>query len=96
MPLNGHNILIVEAEIGPFVVALQHGLEACGADSLVARGPEEALVRAREFSFTAVIAHRDLAEFEDQLSLPTLLYSSNEAEREADAIVARLKRRLSI
>ncbi|MBX9587703.1 MAG: hypothetical protein K2X43_00270 [Hyphomonadaceae bacterium] len=95
MPLQGHNILIVDPDIDGFVNDLQRLLGDAGADTLVTRDLPTARRRSETFEFTAVVARSDLSEIKDHVTLPTLLYGTRGAERNAGAVVRRLKRRLS-
>ena len=52
--LSGHTILIVEDK--PILALnLQIALEAAGAEAVIVRGPQEALARLRQFTFSAAI-----------------------------------------
>lgn len=67
--LSGHIVLIVEDQ--PILaVNLQIALEEAGADTVVARGPQEALAWLRQTAFSAVVIdprHRTLVrQFERQ------------------------------
>lgn len=70
-------------------------LANAAAESLVARDLETALRRAEIFVFTVVVASIDQAAIKDHLTLPTLLYGTVDAERDANSILVRLTRRLS-
>ena len=94
MPLEGKTILIVESEIGPFVISLQQALEGVGAQSVVAREGSEALERCNQIQFSAVLLNEEHKEIENEITargLPVMVYSQVSA---ALAIVAALRVRL--
>jgi len=95
MPLTGHNILIVETEIGPFVLSLQRTLEAAGAETLVARDLRTARLRTNEFEFTGVVASNEHAAIKEAVDLRTVCYGSGATERDPRAILAALARLLA-
>ena len=95
MPLTGHNILVVESEIGPFVTPLQRSLEAAGAETMVARNLAVALLRIDEFAFTAVVPSKDYAVIKERVEVPVVVYGSRDVEREPQTIVAELARQLA-
>ena len=79
MPLTGHNILIVESEIGFFARELQNALEAAGAQTLMVRSVLVALVRMEEWKFTAVVASKEHADIKARVKLPVLSVICNSA-----------------
>jgi DNA-binding NtrC family response regulator len=54
--LSGHIILIVEDQ-PVLALNLQIALEEAGAEAIVARGPQEACARLRQFAFSAALIH---------------------------------------
>jgi len=73
MTLRGHSILIVESDDASFVRSLQTAIKRTGAESVVARDREAALVRAKRFKFSAAVINADHLELVDQLGIPVLL-----------------------
>jgi hypothetical protein len=67
-------ILIVESEIGPFVLELQRMLGRAGAKTLVARDVPTALLRNREFEFTAAAVNAEHEALTSAMDIPTLVY----------------------
>ena len=69
--LSGQIILIVEDQ-PMLALNLQVALEEAGAETIVARGPRDALARVRQFAFSAAIidpGQRALARELEQLGL---------------------------
>jgi hypothetical protein len=93
--LQGHSILIVEPEVGPFIARLQAAVDDLGAETLVVRDPTAALERCERFSFSAALVNTDHRPLLDELTarnIPALLYIRAEGP---NAIVGSLGRMLS-
>jgi hypothetical protein len=96
MSLDGATILIVEPEIGTFVISLQEALEAVGAQSIVVRDATEAQRRCYELKFSAALLNAEHREIEDDLAargLPVMRYAKLSSPR---AIIAALRLGLRI
>ena len=94
MPFDGAKILIVDSEIGTFIISLRQALEAVGAESVVARDTAEVEQRCHQFQFSAVLLNEEHEQIEDELSakgLPVHVYSKVSTPR---AIITALQLRL--
>lgn len=91
----GHIILIVESEIGPFDLELQRALVDAGAETLVARDVPTALLRHRQFEFTAAVVNVEHAALNEGVDIRTLIYGTDEVGRSPATIVAHLSRLLA-
>lgn len=87
--MHGHAILIVEPEIGRFVLDLQTALEKAGAEPLVARDLNSALMRIEQFDYAAAVIRYDptvqplIARLCEELRVPVLVYGAAPSPFEA-------------
>ena len=95
MLLQNHVVLIVESDIGPFVLALQAAMEQAGAETLVARDPASAMERKQRFQFSAAAVNVEHRSLISELGIPTLFYGSGETPPAPTAIVSGLVRLLA-
>ena len=93
MPLRGHNILIVEG-CEPRREDLQRALEAAGAETLAAQNLEDAVRRAREYEFTAVVANQGHDTINQHVNLPVLVYAPTRSAHELYDVIANVQRML--
>jgi len=78
MLLGNHSILIVESDIGPFILALQGAIEQAGAETVVARDPASAMERKQRFQFSAAAVNVEHRSLVSELGFPILFYGPGE------------------
>jgi len=89
--LTGHGILIVESEIARFVDALQRGIDATGAESVVIRRPEASVTaRMRRLKFTAAVVNIEHAPAVVDLGVPAVVYGTPDLPKHPRTIVEAL------
>jgi len=94
--LTGHVILIVDPQVGRFVLDLQAALERRGAETLIVHEAARAFERTREFRFSAGVLNYDHASdalhtlIGDLSHLAILLYGDENAAAAATRKVPHL------
>lgn len=88
MPLHGHVVLIVEPDVGLFVVQLQDAIEQNRGESVVARDPATAFVRCTRFQFSAALVNSQHRDMIGKLTMPAVLYEPIDGYR---SVIERLK-----
>ena len=96
--LRGHSILIVEGEVGPFCIRLQAAIDQTGAESVIALDIARALVRIKQFRFSAAVVNGEHRKLAVRLGVPLLFYGSagDVVPARADKIVSALKHLLAV
>ena len=95
MLLGNYSILIVESDIGPFILALQGAIEQAGAETVVARDPASAMERKQRFQFSAAAVNVEHRSLVSELGIPILFYGPGETPPAPKAIVSGLVRLLA-
>jgi len=92
MPLHGHVVLIVEADVASFVSKLREAIEHDRGESIAVRDTAAALACCAKFQFSAALVNTQHRDMVGKLMMPVVLYQPQERHR---SVLARLNMLLS-